>query len=309
MPSRASAVITRIPRIAVTGAGGQVGWELLRSLSVLGDVRALTREECNLARPEALGGILRRIEPDVIVNAAAYTAVDLAEAEPDAARRVNDEAVGVLGTIARSCGALLLHYSTDYVFDGTKPGAYAESDATSPINVYGASKLGGEAALQASGCDHLVLRTSWVYARRGKNFLLTVLRLARERSELRIVDDQRGAPTWARTIADATAHIALQALRERLQGRFESSILNLTASGSTSWHGFATTIVEQAVALGLLDAAKTPRIVPITSAEYPTPAKRPSNSVLSLQALAERYGIVPPRWDSAVALCMDEMRG
>lgn len=296
------------PRIVVTGSSGQVGWELLRALSLVGDVIGLGREELDLGNPVALERKIAAIRPDVIVNAAAYTSVDGAENEPDVARQINTEAVGVLGAAARRCGALLVHYSTDYVFDGTKQEAYFESDVMNPISIYGRTKRDGEIALRSSGCDHLILRTSWVYAARGRNFLLTMLRLACERSELRVVDDQHGAPTWARTIADATMHMVHRSLLERRDSRFESVTVNLTAAGSTSWHGFAVEIVRLARLQHLLPPGQEPAVLRIPSSEYPTPARRPCNSVLDLGKLASRYDLHPPRWDAALRMCLEEIR-
>ena len=209
-------------RLLVTGGNGQVGWELRRSLAAMGDVIALDRKACDLSRPHDLPGLIGKVEPDVIVNAAAYTAVDQAEEEEELATLVNGAAVGVLATEARKRGALLIHYSTDYVFDGTKDSAYTEDDPPNPINAYGRSKLAGERAMIQSAGDYLILRTSWVFAARGRNFLQTILRLARERDELSIVADQIGAPTWARNIADATAVIVQRACRERGEGEFAS---------------------------------------------------------------------------------------
>lgn len=296
------------PRIVVTGSSGQVGWELLRALSLVGDVIGLGREELDLGNPVALERRIAAICPNVIVNAAAYTSVDRAENEPDVARQINTEAVGVLGAAARRCGALLVHYSTDYVFDGTKQEAYLESDVTNPISIYGLTKRDGEIALRSSGCDHLILRTSWVYAARGRNFLLTMLRLACERPELRVVDDQHGAPTWARTIADATTHMVHRSLLERRDSRFESATVNLTAAGSTSWHGFAGEIVRLARLQHLLPPGQRPVVLRIPSSEYPTPARRPYNSVLDLGTLASRYGLHPPRWEAALRMCLEEVR-
>src|SRR5262249_39128208 len=233
-------------RLLVLGANGQIGWELARSLMPLGDVIALDREGCDLARPDTIPQVVRDARPDVLVNAAAYTAVDRAEAEEELATLVNASAAGVIARETRKADALLVHYSTDYVFDGAKAEPYVEDDAPAPINVYGRSKLAGEIALRDAGGDHLTLRTSWVYAARGRNFLKTILRLARERDELRIVADQIGAPTWAHDIADATAAVIRQAQRERSEGQFHSETLPLTAAGATSWHGFAQAIVDQA---------------------------------------------------------------
>lgn len=288
--------------VLLTGASGQVGWELQRSLSTLGRVVAPTHGEFDLSRPESLAATIRKIKPDLIVNPAAYTAVDKAETEQELAYAINAEAPGVLAKEAASRGISLIHFSTDYVFDGAQFGAYSESDKTNPLGVYGASKLAGEELVAASGADHLILRTSWVYGLRGKNFLLTMQRLARERDKLSVVADQYGAPTWARSIADATAQmlaiwLSPGATREdhvRLSG-----VYHLTCGGRTSWHGFAQEILQNMQAQG----EKVPELKAITTAEYPTPAKRPANSVLSNEKLQQTFGIHMPDWRQALALC------
>jgi dTDP-4-dehydrorhamnose reductase len=290
-------------KILVTGANGQVGWALKRALAPLGDVIALDRSELDLAQPEALRDQVRAIAPDAIVNAAAYTAVDRAESEPELARAVNAIAPGVLAEEAQRLDAVLVHYSTDYVFDGTKSEPYVESDPTNPLNVYGRTKLEGERAIGASGCRHFTLRTSWVYGTRGSNFLLTMLRLANERrNSLRIVDDQIGAPTWCREIATATA--ALLA-RPELAGRGADGLYHLTASGATSWFGFAQAIFAspEMARLGLMP----PALEAIPSSAYPTPARRPANSRLDCGRLAERAGIRLATWDEALGRCMADL--
>jgi dTDP-4-dehydrorhamnose reductase len=279
-------------RILLTGANGQVGWELRRALAPLGEVTALDRKDLNLADPDAIVRRVRDTGPEVIVNAAAYTTVDKAESEPALAHAVNGVAPGILADEARRLGALLVHYSTDYVFDGAKPGPYTEDDAPNPINVYGRTKLAGERAIAASGCRHLTLRTSWVYAARGRNFLLTMLRLARERPELRVVDDQRGVPNWARDIAAATASLLRSA--EHLSGLFHFS-----ASGEATWCGFAREILT-------LAGIATP-VHPVTSADYPTTAARPRNSVLDAGRLAASTGIAFPDWRTSLRACMAEI--
>ena len=291
--------------ILLLGANGQVGWELARTLMPLGRVIVPERNRCDLARPEQLTALVDALQPDVIVNAAAYTAVDKAEQEVNLAMAVNAEAPGALATAARRHGALLVHYSTDYVFDGTKAGAYSETDTPNPRSVYGRSKLAGEQAVRAAGADHLIFRTSWVYAARGKNFLRTILRLSGEREELRIVADQFGAPTWSRLIAEVTALALQQDLARRKTGAFDSGTFNLTAAGKTSWHGFASAIVSAAQAHGAASMCRT--VVPITTAEYPLPAARPANSRLSGARLAERYALQMPEWDSCMQLCMAEI--
>ena len=293
-------------KLLVTGANGQVGWELARSLMPLGEVVALDRSACDLAQPDTLAAIVATHAPDVIVNAAAYTAVDRAESEPELAQVINAEAVGALAEAARQANALLVHYSTDYVFDGTAPSPYLEDDPTAPINTYGRTKLDGERAIEASGCDALVLRTTWVYAARGHNFVATMLRLFAERERLTVVADQFGAPTWARNIADATAHLVRWAQPVREQGRcFER--FNLTSSGRTSWHEFAQTIRAQAEGLWPERAWATQVIDPISSTDYPTPAARPANSSLDGSRLERMTGLIMPHWKDALTCCLKEM--
>lgn len=296
-------------KILLTGKNGMVGWELNRSLLPLGEVVALDRSQADLSKPESLRQIVRDIQPDVIVNAAAHTAVDKAEEEEALATLINGVAPGVLAEEAKRCGALLVHYSTDYVFDGSKDSPYVESDTPNPINAYGRSKLAGEIAIQNSGADYLLFRTSWVYAARGKNFLLSMLRLMQEHEELKIVADQVGAPTWARTVADVSAHCLRQALTERAEGRFTPGTYHLTAEGQTSWHGFAEKIAELGRASLLAASLKIKAIRPIPSSDYPTPAKRPTNSRLSSKALSGRFSIDLPAWQLSLAECMAEQAG
>ena len=296
-------------RILLTGARGQVGWELARSLMPLGEVIAPGRERCDLARPETLAALVAELAPQVIVNAAAYTAVDRAETEETLAHRVNAEAVGELAVAARRAGALLVHYSTDYVFDGSKAGAYLEDDPVAPLNAYGRGKLAGEQAVAAAGCDYLIFRTTWVYAARGANFLLTMLRLGAEREALRVVADQFGAPTWARNIADASAQAVAQACRERAAGNFRSGLFHMAGGGETSWHGFAEAIFAHARRVLPDRVLKVAEVVPIGSADYPTPAARPSNSRLDQQALAARFGLRLPHWEQALLRCLEELGG
>ena len=293
-------------RLLVTGASGQLGSELSRTLLPLGDVTALDRRQCDLSKPELLPDLVRGLRPDVLVNAAGYTAVDKAEHEEKLATTVNGTAVGVLAQEARKAGILLVHYSTDYVFDGAKQTPYTEEDAPHPLGAYGRSKMAGDAAVHEAGGAYAILRTSWVYSGRGHNFLRTILRLAGERDELRIVDDQIGAPTWARDIADATARIIRAARREQAQGQFTSGIFNLTAAGATSWHGFAEAILQEAQRHGLLQ--RVPRLIAITSADYPTPAERPKNSRLSGERLSERFRIALPDWRLGLARCIADMK-
>jgi len=278
-------------RILLTGRNGQVGWELERTLPALGSVIAADRETLDLSDPDAIRRVVREAKPDVIVNPAAYTAVDRAESEPELARQINGVAPGVLAEEAKRTGALLVHYSTDYVFDGTKSTPYTEEDLPNPLNVYGRTKLEGERAVAAAGCRYLTLRTSWVYASRGKNFLLTVLRLASTQPELRIVDDQHGAPTWARDTARATCRLIAGA-------DLPSSLYHLTAAGSTTWCGFAREIVRLAH-LGS-------EVRPISTSEYPTPARRQANSALSNAKLQRDGGIALQPWPEGLAACVAE---
>jgi dTDP-4-dehydrorhamnose reductase len=296
-------------RLLVTGAAGQVGWELARSLMPLGEVVAIDRSRCDFSRPEMIAPVIREVRPDVIVNAAAYTAVDKAEKEESLATMINGNSVGVLAEEAKRAGALLVHYSTDYVFDGSKATPYSEDDAPNPINAYGRSKLAGEVAIRTTNCDYLILRTTWVYAARGQNFVKTILRLAREREELNIVADQVGAPTSARNIADATAHIVRQVQQERVAGKFSSGAYHYTADGVTSWHGFAEAIVQSAARHGLLNPNRLPRINPIPASAYPLPAPRPANSRLDCRRLRNRLGITFPDWQYALECVVQDIAG
>jgi dTDP-4-dehydrorhamnose reductase len=294
-------------KILLFGANGQVGFELARSFLPLGDVIALNREQADLTDLEKCRATIQTIQPDVIVNAAAYTAVDKAETERDAAFVINAKVVDVFAVEAKKIGALLIHYSTDYVFDGTKDAPYFETDLPNPLNVYGESKLAGERAIQASGADYLILRTTWVFAARGQNFVKSILRLAAERDELNIVADQIGAPTSARFIADATAHILRQAQCERHAKTFISGIFNLTNSGETSWFGLAEKIVELARLQNI--ELKNRLINPIPTSAYPTPAKRPANSRLSTEKLQQRFGLTIPTWEQSLTFCLEEIYG
>lgn len=284
-------------RILLLGKDGQVGYELRRVLAPLGELVGLDRRELDLGDAGAIRARVREAKPGVIVNAAAYTAVDRAESEPELARAVNATAPGILAGEARRLGAVLVHYSTDYVFDGEKAGPYTEDDAPAPLNQYGRTKLEGERAIAAAGCAHLILRTSWVYGARGGNFLLTMLRLAREREELRIVDDQMGAPTWSRDIARATAEILGRVAAPDRGDAAWSGVYHLTAAGQTSWCGFARAIFGAAGPL----IPKAPKVIPIGTADYPTPARRPRNSVLSCSRAKARFGVALPPWEEALA--------
>jgi len=288
-------------RILLLGGNGQVGTELRRSLSPLGEVIAGTRngmlddgtrcETADFDQPGALRDLVDRVAPAIVVNAAAHTQVDKAESEPEAAFRANAEAPAVLADACARGRALLVHYSTDYVFDGGASRPYREDDPVAPLGIYGTSKLAGERAIRDSGARHLIFRTAWVYGGHGRNFLRTMLRLAGERDELRVVADQHGTPTPASLIADVTARVLAQAPEH-------SGLWHLTASGHTTWHGFADAIIERAHALGLV--ANRPRVVPISSAEFPTPAARPAYSVLDCGKLERDFAIVLPEWEHAL---------
>ncbi|NTX29468.1 dTDP-4-dehydrorhamnose reductase [Burkholderia pyrrocinia] len=290
------------PTILVTGVNGQVGFELLRTLQGLGRVVPCDRSTLDLSDLDRVRAFVRDVKPSLIVNPAAYTAVDQAETDVDAARRLNADVPRVFAEEMARSGGALVHYSTDYVFDGTKADAYVETDATNPANVYGATKLDGERAIAATGCAHLILRTSWVYGRRGRNFLLTMLKLGAERPALRVVADQVGAPTWAKTIAAATAHIVAQgtASTEADWWTRRAGVYHFTSAGATSWCGFAEAIFATAM------SSHVPQVVPIASSEYPTPAKRPANSRLSLDKLTATFGLQMPDWRDALALCLAE---
>ncbi|MEQ1545165.1 dTDP-4-dehydrorhamnose reductase [Methyloglobulus sp.] len=292
-------------KILLTGATGQVGWELARTLLPLGEVIAVNRTQADLADLTSLIAVIQHHKPDVIVNPAAYTAVDKAETEQALAFLINAEAPGVLAEEAKKIGALLVHYSTDYVFDGTKSTPYTETDSPNPINTYGQSKLAGEQVIQSVAGDYLILRTSWVYAARGNNFLKTILRLAAEREELKIVVDQIGSPTWARLIAETTAHIVRQAMTERRDNSFNSSLYHLTSIGDTSWHSFAEKIVDIVHEQEKI-ALKIRAILPIPTSNYPLPAQRPANSRLATNRLEQQFGLTMPSWDNALRLCMQE---
>jgi dTDP-4-dehydrorhamnose reductase len=293
-------------RVLVTGAGGQVGAECTRELDGRAEVIARDRGGLDLARPEALREGVRSARPDVIVNCAAYTAVDRAETEREAAHAINAVAPGVLAEEAKRHGALLIHFSTDYVYDGTKPAPYTEDDPVNPLSVYGATKLEGERAVAAAGGAHLILRTSWVYGPRGKNFLFTMLRLARERPELRIVDDQRGAPTSSRALARLVRELldrngdTDEIAREEVERcGAASGIYHATAAGATTWFGFAQAIFDEMQRQARLDVA-APRLVPIATSDYPTPARRPANSVLSNAKLRRAFGVGIADWRSGL---------
>lgn len=283
-------------RILVTGRSGQVGDALSHSLQGLGEVIGLDRSQLDLADPDALRTAMRELQPAVVINAAAYTAVDAAESDEATAFRINAQAPRVLAEEAERLGAALFHYSTDYVFDGSKDGEWLEDDAPAPLSAYGRSKLAGEQAIAEVGGTHLILRTSWVYGLYGKNFLLTMLKLAETRDELSIVDDQIGAPTWSCTIADATAAIIRDA-GEPAQLASLSGIYHLCAGGHTSWFGFAQAIFADP------SIAKKPHLRAISSAGYPTPAIRPKNSIMNTDKFRRAFGDLPA-WDDALAACL-----
>ena len=289
-------------KILLLGKDGQVGWELQRALAPLGLLTSLNRSECDLSDPAQIQTALEQYEPEVIVNAAAYTAVDKAETDQALARRINVDAVAELALYAREMGSLLVHYSTDYVFDGTKPEAYVEDDITNPLSVYGKTKLDGEHKVRDALCRHLIFRTSWVYAARGGNFARTILRLAQEREALNVIDDQIGAPTSAELIADVTAH----ALRDVLSGRAPGGTYHLAAGGETSWYGYARFVIERSRAQGQALALAADGLKPIPASEYPLPAKRPQNSFLNTGLLERSFALKLPMWETGVARVLDE---
>ena len=292
--------------ILLLGKGGQVGWELQRSLSVLGQVTALdfdSTEHCgDFSNPAGLADTVRALRPDIIVNAAAHTAVDKAESEPDLARTLNATAPGVLAQEAARLGAWLVHYSTDYVFDGSGTRPWRETDNTAPLSVYGATKLEGEQRIQQSGCKHLILRTSWVYAARGGNFAKTMLRLAQERERLTVIDDQWGAPTGADLLADVTAH----AIRHLQQCPQDAGLYHCVAAGETNWHLYAKYVLAQAQKAQAAIELKATEVAPVPTSAFPTPARRPHNSRLNTQKLQATFGLTLPHWQNGVARMLQE---
>jgi dTDP-4-dehydrorhamnose reductase len=286
-------------KILVTGRNGQVGGALQHALEGLGEIVTLDRSQLDLSNLDAMREVIRSIRPNLIVNAAAYTAVDLAETDEALAYRINAEAPGVMAEEAKRLGASLIHYSTDYVYDGGKSGAWLETDTTGPLSAYGRSKLAGEQAIAAVGLPHLILRTSWVYGLHGKNFLLTMLRLAQSRPELSIVSDQIGAPTWSVTIAEATASI-IKKFPDLAAVEHVSGIYHLCARGQTSWFGFA----EKIFAHSLIQ--QKPKLNPITTADYPTPAVRPKNSVMNTDKFEQTF-VTLPTWDVALGDCLQRI--
>ena len=293
-------------KILLLGKNGQVGWQLQRALAPLGEIVALERKDAggDLADPQGLAAAVRTAKPQVIVNAAAYTAVDKAESEPQLARLINTEAPAALAREAAASGALLVHYSTDYVFDGSGSAPWQESDATGPLNVYGATKLAGEQAIAASGCAHLTFRTSWVYAAHGDNFIKTMLRLAATRERLTVIDDQKGAPTGAELIADVTAH----AISQTLQQPAKAGLYHLTAAGEASWFDYAQYVLalaRQARPQGVKTAAGG--VQPIASSQYPAAARRPLNSRLDTRRLQAAFGLQMPPWQQGVMRVLREI--
>lgn len=293
-------------KILLFGKGGQVGWELQRSLAPLGELVALdfdsTELHADFSRPEAMADTVLKIRPDVVVNAAAHTAVDKAESEPDLARKLNATSPGVIAQAAQQIGALMVHYSTDYVFDGSGRKPWKEDDATGPLSVYGSTKLEGEQLVVQRCARHLIFRTSWVYAARGGNFAKTMLRLAKERERLTVIDDQFGAPTGAELLADVTAIAIREAYRDPSKG----GLYHLVAGGETTWHGYARFVLEQAQAAGVELKASPAAVEPVSTSAFPTPAKRPHNSRLNTDKLQNAFGIRLPEWQRGVARMLAE---
>lgn len=287
-------------KILLLGKNGQVGWELQRALAPLGEVIACGRAEADLEDLEALQRLVREVVPQAVVNAAAYTAVDKAESEPERTRRINTDAVAILAEETQRLNGWLIHYSTDYVFDGSKDGAYTETDPTAPQSVYGCTKRDGEDAIRAAGCRHLILRTSWVYAARGSNFAKTMLRLAKEREEIKVVYDQIGAPTSAELIADVTALCLDRLTHDLAFAQRVSGTYHLTLGGETSWHGYAKFLIAEAQGHGAALRTVPERVYPIPTSDYPLPAKRPANSRLDTQKLRDTFEIALPPWQTHV---------
>ncbi|QRQ88142.1 dTDP-4-dehydrorhamnose reductase [Cupriavidus oxalaticus] len=296
-----------VPTLLVTGSNGQVGFELRRSLAPLGRVVALDRAGCDLSRPDEIRRVVREYRPDVIINPAAYTAVDKAETETELAFAINGTAAGVLAEEAKALGSLLVHYSTDYVFDGNKDGAYVETDPVNPQSVYGKSKLAGEQAIAAAGGPALVLRTCWVAGAHGGNFAKTMLRLGRERDSLRVIADQFGAPTAASLIADVTAQIVARYWLHGDRSTFASGVYHLAAAGETTWHAYATEVLRYAAAQGIELKADPSRIEAIPATAYPLPAPRPANSRLDTGKLRQTFGIHLPDWQQGVHHLLDQI--
>ena len=290
-----------LPHILLIGKIGQVGWELRRTLAPLARVTCVDFPEIDLTSGDSIRQRVRDTRPNIVINAAAYTAVDKAESELDKAMSINGVAPGILAEEAKKLGALLVHYSTDYVFDGSKTTPYVETDSPNPLGAYGRTKLAGDEAVRAAGGAHLIFRLCWVYGARGQNFMLTMMRLARERETLRVVGDQLGCPTWSRMIAEATAQAVKQAVAAQDIGALTGTY-HLASSGTTSWHGFADAIIKLMPA----DGKKCARVEAITTAEYPTPTKRPAYSVLSCDKLQRAFGLRLPPWEDSLKQVLEE---
>lgn len=301
-------------KILIIGKTGQVSWELQRSIGLLGTVHCVGRPEVDLGNPHSLRAILRRVAPDLLINAAAYTAVDQAESEPQVAMSINAEAPAVMAEEMKHLGGLLVHYSTDFVYDGAGASPYLESDPTAPLNAYGAAKLAGDGAVAAVGGAYLIFRTSWVYGVRGRNFLRTILRLAESGKPLRIVDDQTGSPTWSRDIAAATVHVVTQLSQTAADGSRRlspaagerSGIYHVSSNGYVTWCGFASAILQEWLRLGLSKGI-VPELIPISTRDYPTPAPRPRNSRLCNEKLRTTFGISLPHWRDSLSKVMEEL--
>jgi dTDP-4-dehydrorhamnose reductase len=287
-----------LPRLLLIGKVGQVGWELRRTLAPMAQVTCVDFPEIDLTSGDSIRQWVRQSRPNIVINAAAYTAVDKAESEVDRAMKINGVAPGILAEEAKKLGALLVHYSTDYVFDGAKTEPYLEDDAPNPLGAYGRSKLAGDEAVRAVGGAHLIFRLCWVYGARGQNFMLTIMRLARERETLRVVSDQIGCPTWSRMIAETTALAVKQAARD---SAVYTGTYHLASAGVTSWHGFAEAIVN----LMPRDGRKCLKVEAIASSEYPTPTKRPAYSVLSCEKLKRTFGLQPPAWEVSLSQVLE----
>jgi dTDP-4-dehydrorhamnose reductase len=290
--------------ILITGVNGQVGAELARLLAPLGPIHAPPRSELDLASPDNIRHVVRTLKPGWILNPAAYTAVDRAESEPELAYAVNAAAPGILGEEARKVGAAVLHFSTDYVYPGTGTEPYIEEAPTGPLGVYGATKLAGEQALAASGAPHIILRTSWVYGATGKNFLLTILRLAREKQQITIVADQHGAPTWSRDLARLAATILVAAPDAKSASAFQG-VYHAAGRGETTWYGFAREAIRQQRLIE--PQGNFAEIVPIPTSEYPTPARRPANSRLDCRKLETTFGFQFPHWEQSLGEVLNEI--
>ncbi len=287
-------------KILLLGANGQVGWQLRRSLMPLSEVKICTRSEADLENHTQIKELIQNYKPSVIVNASAYTAVDKAEKEPEKAESINSTALETLANEAKNLNALLVHYSTDYIFDGKKRESYTETDQPNPLSIYGKTKLAGENKIINSGCNYLIFRTSWVYSERGKNFIKTIINLAKEREELKIISDQIGSPTSADFIADVSAHCITQNLNGKKQG-----IYNLTSEGEVSWHGLAQFVIKELDNMGMKLKTSTDNITPIATSEYPLPAKRPAYSKLNTEKIRKAFNLNTPNWQYHVKMMLD----